>query len=429
MAIRNEIFKWAKDLFPINRSLTGNGNRKTLRYIKKKINNLKFIEVPSGKKVYDWKIPPEWNVKNAYITDDKGKKILDFKNNNLHLVSYSTPIKKKINLAQLKKHLYTIKKIPDAIPYVTSYYKKRWGFCIKYNEYKKLKRGNYNVYIDSKFKKKGYLTYGECYFPGKSKKEILFSTNICHPSMANNELSGIVVAMAISKYLKKFKRNYSYRILFIPETIGAINFIHDNYHNLKNNIIAGFVLSCLGDNGKFSYVPSPKGDTLADNIILTVLKKYFKNFKKYSWLDRGSDERQFCSPLVDLPVVCITKSKFTNYREYHTSLDNLDFISQKGLETSFSMLKKCINLIDNKKFYSKKIPCETFLTKHKLIDTTNFFYKKNNKKINNNAVSDILSFCNGKNDVMDISKKCKLSISETNTYLNLLEKKKIIEKN
>ena len=425
---KNELFQWAKDLFPIHRSLTGNGNRKTLLYIKKKINNLKIIEVPSGKKVYDWKIPDEWNVTNAYIKNNKGEKILDIKDNNLHIVSYSKPIKKKVNLKELKKHLYTIKKLPDAIPYVTSYYKKKWGFCIKYNNYKKLKSGIYKVYIDSKFNKNGFLTYGEYYFPGKSKKEILFSTNICHPSMANNELSGIIVAMAISKFLKKLKRNYSYRILFIPETIGAINFIHDNYSNLKKNLKAGFVLACLGDNGKFSYVPSPKGDTLADKIYLTVLKKYFKNFKKYNWLNRGSDERQFCSPLIDLPVVCISKSKFAGYKEYHTSLDNLNFISKEGLEESFSMIKRCITSIENKKFYKTKIPCEAFLTKYNLIDTTNFFYKNNSKKKNNHIISDIISFCNGKNDISDISEECKIPEETVKKNIDILLKKKIIVK-
>ena len=429
MTTSNKLFKWAEDLFPINRSLTGNGNRETLFYIKKRINNLKIIEVPSGKKVYDWKIPSEWNVKEAYVTNDKGEKILDFKNNNLHIIGYSAPINKKVNLTQLKKHLYTIKKLPNAIPYVTSYYKKKWGFCIKYNEYKKLKPGNYNVYIDSKFKKKGYLTYGECYFPGKSKKEILFSTNICHPSMANNELSGIIIAMAVAKFLGKRERKYSYRVIFIPETIGAINYIHDNYQNLRQNLKAGFVLACLGDNGKFSYIPSPKGNTLADKIALSVLKKNFKNFNNYSWLNRGSDERQFCSPLVDLPVVCLTKSKFTNYKEYHTSLDNLGFINKKGLTKSFLMIKKCINLIERKDYYIKKQPCEAFLTKYNLIDTTNFFYKKKKMNLKSYIISNIISFCDGKNDVIDISKKCKLSISKTNTYLTLLEKKKIIEKN
>ena len=255
--IREKLFKWASDLFPIYRSLTGDGNRKTLKYIKKETNNLKIKEVRSGKKVFDWVIPNEWNIKDAYITDNKGKKILDFKENNLHVVSYSTPIKKRVSLNELKKHLFTIEKIPDAIPYVTSYYKKNWGFCIKYIDYRKLKPGKYNVFIDSKFKKNGSLSYGEIYLPGRLKKEIIFSTNICHPSMANNEVSGIVTSLAISKYIKYLKKTkYSYRILFFPETIGSINFIHNNIENLKKNLKAGFVLSCVGDNGNFSYIPT-----------------------------------------------------------------------------------------------------------------------------------------------------------------------------
>lgn len=424
--IREKLFKWANDLFPIYRSLTGEGNRKTLRYIKKEISNLKIREVRSGKKVYDWVIPDEWNIKDAYITDNKGKKIVDFKKNNLHVVGYSVPIKRKITLNELKKHLFIIKKIPNAIPYVTSYYKKNWGFCIKYKDYKKLKPGRYNVFIDSNFKKNGSLSYGEVYLPGKLKKEIIFSTNICHPSMANNEISGIVTSLAISKYIKNLKKTkYSYRILFFPETIGSINFIHDNLENLKKNLKAGFVLSCVGDNGNFSYIPTIKGDTFTDKLVLEILNKDYTNYNKYTWFDRGSDERQFCSPLVDLPVVCISKSKFHNFVEYHTSLDDLNFISKKGLSESFFFFKKCIDLLEKKLLYITSQPCEPFLTKYNLRDTTSFFHKKK-ASLNYKLLSNIISLCNGENDINTISTKCKLSKRTTSKYLNLLLKRKII---
>ena len=249
------MLNFAKKIWPYNRSLTGKGNEQTLKDIKKFIGNLKIHSIKSGSKVYDWTIPLEWEIKDAYIKDPDKKKIVDFKKNNLHVVSYSKNIKKIISLENLKKNIFYLKKIPQAIPYVTNYYEKKWGFCVSYNQFKNLKKGNYEIKIESKFKK-GKLIYGEYYKKGKTKKEILFSTNICHPSLANNELSGIIVCSALAKWIKKKKFRFSYRFLFLPETIGALAYIKKNINNLKSNVIGGYNVVCVGDERTFSFLPS-----------------------------------------------------------------------------------------------------------------------------------------------------------------------------
>ena len=418
------IFSWARNLFPIQRSLTGNGNRTTLRYIKKKLKKLKIIEIKSGTKVFDWKIPNEWNIKDAYIKNEKNLKVVDYRKNNLHVLGYSTPVNKTVSVHELKRNLYFIKSQPNAIPYVTSYYKKRWGFCLSFNDFKKLDSKKYKVVIKSSLKK-GSMSYGELYIKGKTKKEVLISTNICHPSMANNEVSGMVVVMAIAKFLLQKKNHYSYRLIFIPETIGSINYISKNYKNLKTNLKAGFVLTCLGNEKHFSIVKNIKTN-FAERTVVKVLNNNSLSYKIYPWLDRGSDERQFCSPNVDLPVVCISRSKFHQFKEYHTSLDNLNFITAKGLIDSFKMLKKCICEIDDNIFYTNTYQCEPFLTKYNLMSTINKFDKK--KHLERTKILNILSYCNGENNLDDISKYTKLSKEYVKKNLKILLNKKIIKR-
>ena len=340
------LYSWAQDLYPIHRSIAGEGVRKTLIYLKKLLPNLKIKKIASGKKVYGWKVPKEWSIKEAYIKNSKGDKIVDLKNNNLHVISHSQPINKKLNLENLKKNLYSLKDQPKAIPYITSYYSNRWGFCINHENLKKLKKDLYHVVIDSSFKN-GYLNYGELIIPGKSKDEILISTNICHPSMGNNETSGIVVATALADWASKLKnRRYTYRIILIPETIGSIAYIHLNKEKLKKRVKAGFVVVCVGDEKKYSFLQSRDGNTLSDRAALYALNKYIKKFEYYDFLERGSDERQFCSKGIDLPVCSIMRSKYGTYPEYHTSLDNLKFISGKGLYGSFQILKKVLEILE-----------------------------------------------------------------------------------
>jgi len=423
--IGNKIYNLCKILFPYNRSLTGNGNRITLSTLKKYCSRLKIVEVPSGTKVFDWVVPQEWNVKEAWIKGPDNKKFADFSKNNLHLVGYSKKVEKKMSLKNLEKKLYYLKKLPKAIPYVTSYYNDDWGFCISYNDRKKLKNGQYSIHIDSQLKK-GNLTYGEILIPGKEKKEIFLSTYICHPSMANNELSGISVTIFLAKWLLSQKRKFSYRIVFLPETIGSITYIKKNFNTMKKNIIAGFNVSCVGDNRSYSYLPSRQENSIADKISLHVLKWTDKNFKKYSWLDRGSDERQYCSPKIDLPVASIMRTKYGEYPEYHTSLDNLsDVVSPNGLEGGYNVLKKAIEALENNCTPITNFYCEPHMSKRNL-------YPKLSKKesINNKTkiMMDFISYSDGKNTLLDIAEKCNLPIWNLYTIVEKLHKEKIIKK-
>ncbi len=416
-----KLYELAKDLFPISRSLTGSGVRLTLKKIKKIIPKIQIKSIASGTKVFDWKIPYEWSISEAYIEDQKKRRIVDFKKNNLHVVGYSKPINKTLTLSELKKHIHTLPKQPNAIPYVTSYYKKIWGFCMSHNQYKNLKPGNYKVVIRSSLKK-GKLNYGELLIPGNSKKEIFLTTYFCHPSMANDNVSGIVLLTGITKWLLNVKRNYSYRILFIPETIGSIQYIHKNLKKLKHNVIAGYVITCVGDDGKFSFIPSREGNTLADKFAISSLQSLKKGYKHYSFLQRGSDERQFCSVGVDLPICSITKSKYSEYKEYHTSLDNLDYISQKGLRSSFDLYQKLIMNFEKSKFYMATKMCEPHLSKYNLYPTTSTKHSGQTVR----KMMNVLAYSDGKRDINEISKITNISLSETKKFIKILKDNKLI---
>jgi len=396
-AIGQEMYNWAVDLFPINRSITGNGVRETLKYIKNIIPELETFEVPSGTKVFDWIVPKEWNCNDAYIIDPNGNKICNFKENNLHLVGYSIPIDREIKYEELIEHLYYIEEQPTAIPYITSYYKERWGFCLTYNDFKKLKKGTYKVKIDSKLEN-GSLTYGEIRIQGKSNKEIFLSTYVCHPSMANNELSGPVVTIALVKFIKSLKnREYSYRIVFIPETIGSITYLSRNIDEMKQNIIAGFNITTIGDNRAYSYIPTRYGNTLSDKVAKHILKDI--DYVEYSFLDRGSDERQYCSPGVDLPIATICRTKYGQYPEYHTSLDDLTVISPEGLWGGYNKLRKSIELLEKNFYYKVDVLCEPQLGKRGLYPTIS-------TKTSGAIVAtmmDFIAYADGNNDLIDIA--------------------------
>ena len=419
------MYHWAKELFPINRSITGAGVRKTLTYIKKELPSIKIRSIKSGTKCFDWQVPLEWKVDEAYISDLNNNILVDFKKNNLHLLGYSQPIKKIISFKDLKKKLHTLPTDPNAIPYRTSYYKKDWGFCLKHKNLKKIKKfRKLKVLINSKLFK-GQLNYGELLIKGKSKKEILFSTNICHPSLANNEISGPVLAMKIGKHILEKKRDYTYRIIFIPETIGAIAFISKNLQNLKKNLLAGFVLSCVGDDNSYSKINSRFDNTFADKILERTLKEKNIKYKKYSFLNRGSDERQFCSPGVDLPVCSFCRTKHGEYKQYHTSKDNLDYISSKGLNNSFKVMKNLINNIEKSKFYKSTNFCEPFLTKHNLKKTLSGERKMSFKT---KMLIDAIAYSDGKFSLEDISIFTKIKKKHLNNILKNLIKYKIVKK-
>ncbi|MGI9400467.1 MAG: DUF4910 domain-containing protein [Rhizobiaceae bacterium] len=336
----------ATSLFPICRSLTGPGVRETLAYLQQRIPQLEVRSVPTGTNVFDWTVPEEWVVREAYIEDEHGSRIVDFKENNLHLVGYSIPVNETLDLEDLQKYLHSLPDQPDAIPYITSYYSKRWGFCLTENQRRSLKKGKYRVHIDSELKD-GELNFGELVIPGKSSDEVFISTYICHPSMANNELSGPVVATAIACWLNSLtERHFTYRIIFIPETIGSITYISQNLKHMQEHITAGFNLTCIGDEGSYSYLPSRAGDTLSDRVVQHVMKHVEENHIAYSWLDRGSDERQYCAPGIDLPIVSIMRTKYGEFPEYHTSLDDLEFVTPNGLAGGFDVTRKSIKLLE-----------------------------------------------------------------------------------
>jgi len=415
MDIGQNIYKLCKELFPINRSLTGNGVRETLNILKREIPNLNILEVSSGTQCFDWTIPKEWNCQEAYIIDPKGKKICDFSKNNLHLLGYSIPVNKTLTLEKLQNHLYSLPQLPEAIPYMTSYYREQWGFCISQQEREKLKEGQYKVYINSTLEN-GNLTYGELLIKGESKKEIFFSTYVCHPSMGNNELSGPTVATYLTKYIQSLtNRKYSYRIIFIPETIGSIMYLSKNLKIMKELTIAGFNLTCVGDNNAYSYLPSREGNTLADKVTLHILNHSQLQFKAYTFLDRGSDERQYCSPGVDLPLCSIMRSKFMEYPEYHTSLDNLDYISKEGLEGAYTIYVKIIDALEKNHTYVSTSLCEPQLGKRGLYPTLSKGLETRNIVKN---MMNFLAYCDGENDLIDIANMINVPIWELYTIAN-----------
>ena len=421
--LKKNLYNFCKIIFPYHRSLTGEGTFKTLKFLKNYNEDLNIIKTKSGKKVFDWVIPKVWNLKDAYIKDLKsGKKIIDYKNNNLHIVQYSSNISKTFKFKDLSKKLFFDKARPGAIPFVTSYYKKDWGFCLKYNQYKKIKKTSYKVVINSSIKN-GFMNSGEAYFKGKSNKEILFSSYICHPSMANNEVSGIIVLNALIKYIQEKKnRYYSYRFSLAPETIGSINFINKYQKTLKKKLIAGFNISCVGDNNNYSMVPSKDDNTLADKALFqTIYKK--KRFIKYSFLERGSDERQYCSPLLNLPYCNFSRSLYGKYKEYHSSEDNLKLISQKGLESSLECFIKIINTFEDGIYPISTIVCEPFLSKYNLYPANSY---KKNKIETNKLLRDFIAYSDGKTNIFDICREINASLDELENIVNMCKKNKII---
>ena len=415
-------------LFLLNRSLTGQGVSKTLKIIKKEFPKLKIKKIKSGTKVFDWKIPEEWNVKDAYVLDKNNKKIIDFRKNNLHLLGYSIPIKKLLNKKDFLESLYYLKKQPTAIPYVTSYYKRRWGFSISYNHYKKIKkdyssRDKFRIIIDSKLNTKGNLTYGEIILKGKSKQEIMISTYICHPSMANNELSGPIVSMGLINYFKKKKLNKTLRFIFIPETIGSISYLSKNLKMLKQNVIGGFNLSCIGDERQHSCMFSKYQNSPSDYALKEAYEKLkIKNYKVYSFLKRGSDERQFNSPGVDLPISSIFRTKYGEYPEYHTSLDNFKIVTLKGVKGGFDVAKKSIQILQETIYPKSRIFCEPQLSKRGLYETLSL---KNNLYVSKKFL-DFIQYSDGKNSIKNISKNIKLNFKVSMRIYKKLKKLKLI---
>lgn len=389
----------ASRLFPICRSLTGDGVRQTLRILQELIPDLMIHEVPSGTRCFDWEVPDEWNIRGARLTGPDGEVIADFAVNNLHVVGYSDPVDVSLSLEELQGHLYSSPKQPNAIPYVTSYYKRTWGFCIAHDVREKLKPGHYRAVIDSSLAP-GSLTYGEMVLPGESADEILLSTYICHPSMANNELSGPVVTTWLARYLQsQSNRRHTMRILFLPETLGSLVYLSKHLAHLKQHVKAGFVVSCVGDDRGYSYLASRDGNTLADRVARHVLDHMQPGYASYSYLKRGSDERNYCWPGVDLPVCSVMRTKYGVYPEYHTSLDNLELISESGLQGAFTVLKQCLDCLESCGTYRTTVIGEPQMGRRNLYPTTS----DKGGAIAARGLIDILVYCDGNRDLLAVA--------------------------
>lgn len=412
-------------LFPINRSLTGNGNRETLKILSELVD-LNIHEVPSGTSCFDWIIPPEWNVAEAWIKNSKGETIIDFSKLNLHLIGYSEPVHEKMKLNELKLHLHSLLDMPDVVPYMTSYYSRRWGFCLTHNQLSTLIDDEYEIYIDSTLDEKGSMTYGEAILQGKEQKEILFSTYICHPSMANNELSGPLVTSFLYNELKKRERlRYTYRFIFIPETIGSIYYLSKYGKDLKDNLIAGFVVTCIGDPGVFTYKRSRKKDSLPNRCVELLLEQTEEKYIVHDFFPSGSDERQYCSPGFNLPVGSLMRTMYGIYPEYHTSADNKDFISFEAMEESVKKYLNVIDMIENNHVYTCTMPfCEPQLGKRGLYPTLG---SQKSRTDFLNAMMWLLNLADGTKDLITISKISNQSYSLLVEVVKVLIDKNLLE--
>jgi aminopeptidase-like protein len=392
-------------LYPICRSMTGDGVRQTLAIIKEHIP-LTIREVPSGTRVFDWTVPQEWNIKDAYVKNSKGEKVVDFKRSNLHVVNFSSPVHQTMDLSQLKDRIFTLPDQPDSIPYRTSFFKESWGFCMSHNEMKALEPGRYEVFVDSSIKD-GHLTYGELFIKGDTADEVLISTHVCHPSLCNDNLSGISVATMLAKNLAAVELKHSYRFLFIPTTIGSITWLSQNEDKVPR-IKHGLVLACLGDAGKSTYKKSRRGDADIDRAVMHVLKHSGKEFVVNDFIPYGYDERQFCSPGFDLPVGCLTRTPHGLFPEYHTSADNLTFVQPAFLADSFSKCLTALSIIEcNGVFRNLNPKCEPQLGRRGIYRP--YAEQRTDGGTREMAMLWVLNQSDGQHALLDIAEKCGLN--------------------
>ena len=413
--IGEEIYSLIKELFPICRSITGNGVRQTLRIIDRHIP-LNISEVPSGTQVFDWTVPKEWNIRDAWIKDSNGIKIVDFQESNLHVVNYSIPIKAKMPLAKLRPHLFSLPEHPAWIPYKTTYYQESWGFCLSHNQLCSLTEDDYEVCIDSTLAD-GHLTYAEFLIPGESKDEILISTHICHPSLANDNLSGVCTAVFLARHLAVQRLKFSYRFLFIPGTIGAITWLGRNQGTVER-IKHGLVLTGVGDRGGFTYKKSRRGNAEIDRTASHVLRQSADNYFIEEFSPYGYDERQYCSPGFDLPVGRFSRTPYGKYPEYHTSGDNIDFIRVESLSESFAALINMLEVLEGNRFYVNLVPhCEPQLGKRGLYD------RVGSKQL---AMLWVLNLSDGHHSLLDIAEMSDTSFRQIQEAADALHQAKLL---
>ena len=409
------IYALAAKIFPICRSITGNGVRETLRLITEHIS-LDVHEMPTGASVFDWTIPKEWNIRDAYIRDARGDKIVDFANSNLHVMSYSAPVNARLSLTDLKKHIHTLPKQPDLIPYRTTYYSEDWGFCMTHRQLESLKDGIYEVVIDSRLAD-GALTYAEHLHKGETEDEILLSAHTCHPSLANDNCSAVALLTLLAERIGAIKTRYSYRFLFTPGTIGAIAWLAKNEDKV-GRIKHGLVLAGVGDRGAPTYKKSRNGNREIDRVLTHALAQTGRPATVLDFSPYGYNERQFCSPGFDLSVGLFQRSLWGSFPEYHTSADNLDFISPDALEDSYRIITNAIAILEGNRIYRNTLPkCEPQLGKRGLYSA---IANDADATAKNMAMLWLLNLSDGTHSLLDIAERAKIpfqTIKETAALL------------
>jgi aminopeptidase-like protein len=415
-AVGAEMHALITRLYPICRSITGNGVRETLRIIQEQVP-IEVREVPSGTKVFDWTVPKEWNIRDAWIKNSAGERVVDFLKLNLHVVNYSSPIRRQMRLAELRDHLFTLPGQPDRVPYRTSYYTESWGFCLSETQLSQLREAEeYDVCIDSSLEN-GHLTYGELLLKGDEPGEVLISCHVCHPSLANDNLSGIAVATELARGLAGLPRRYSYRFLFLPGTIGAITWLARN-QDVVLNIRHGFVLTCVGDPAHLTYKRSRRGDAEIDRAFAHILKQSGEPHEVIDFFPYGYDERQYCSPGFNLPVGCLMRSRHGEFPEYHTSADNLHFVQAEALADALAKCRAVVDLLEHNRPYVNQNPkCEPQLGRRSLYSgQTN----EESGRLRELALLWVLNLSDGKHSLLDIAERSKLpfaAIKEAATSL------------
>jgi aminopeptidase-like protein len=390
-------------LFPICRSITGNGLRETLRRIGTYVP-LEIREVPSGTQVFDWRVPREWNIRDAYVKDARGRRAIDFNTNNLHVVNYSAPIRSRMSLAVLRSHLTTVPERPDWIPYRTTYYREDWGFCLSHNALLGLEEGEYEVCIDSTLED-GALSYGEYYLPGSSEDEVLISTHACHPSLANDNLSGIAVATFLARFLTPLPRRLSYRFVFVPGTIGAITWLHANQGRVSR-IKHGLVLTCVGDAGRVTYKRSRRGNADVDRAMAHVLLHSGDEHELLDFSPDGYDERQYCAPAFNLPVGCFMRTPHGRFAEYHTSADDLEFVVASSLADSLLKVFRAVSILENNAAYVNLNPeCEPQLGRRGLFRAAG---GRKDENVSELALLWVLNLSDSEHSLLDIAERAGL---------------------
>jgi len=418
-----QVYDLIQRLYPVFRCITGDGNRETLQILREHIPPLTVHEVPTGTQVFDWTVPKEWNVRDAWVKDPKGNKVADFKDCNLSVVGYSTPVRAKLTLGELKPHLFTLPENPDWIPHRTSYFKETWGFCLPHSTLTALEDGEYEICIDSDLKD-GHLTYGELFIPGQSEDEVLFSTHICHPSLCNDGLSALAVYTLLAQHLIDADLRYSYRFLFLPVTIGAITWLALNEAKVPK-IKHGMIASCLGDGANPTYKKSRQGNAEIDRVVETVLRERGTPYEINEFVPHGYDERQFCSPGFDLPVGLLSRTPPGTYPEYHTSADNFDLIEPEHLGESFGLILTALSVLEHNRTYQNLNPkCEPQLGRRGLYSV---FGGRPDAKATELALLWVLNLSDGRHSLLDIAERSGLTFEKTHEAAALLHQHDLLE--